>query len=777
MSTAYAMTFLRNHQRQLNGSDMNKIMKNTFVLFVLLFLEMMTGEVAAQEPFQRSSKITKIGGKEYYMHTVKQGQTLSSISEVYNVTIGEIEKLNPEIKNGLKPGHVLGIPVRPLKAPEPQPEVVVAEPEPQPEPIVEAPEPEPEPIIEVPVLEPEPEPVAEPEPIVEEPEPEPVPEPELIVVEPEPIPEPEPELIVVEPEPVAIEPEPEPEPEPIVEESAPEQEQVAEDFRLFNKAFFDGKVRIVQQGETLYDIAKEYGIDLADLKAANVGLTNSPAVGTRIEIPAITNKNDYIIHECEFNERVTSLLKRWKVDEGDFRRINVSVGSHVFVNQVVLIPIQPIADFYWVVDDLVEIDEEETGEITEEDFESIQEEEELVAFDEGFGETELCFASPENATRPYKVALMVPLYLNELDNMEISKEGLDKAQKPRPLSFIQFYEGFMMAVESLEENEGLNMNLSVFDVTDNIASAQRALSQIRGEDYDLIVGPFFGKSFAVVEEYAKSHNIVMVNPLSTRESVIIDNPNVVKVKPGNMGQILTISNLVKNRFCDSNVFIVGMDNSADSTFLTSLEHRLNLALNDEGSTDNSVKRFSFNEIGKMKPMLSEGRNNLIVAYGDDKVFATQMLNSLAKETDQYPITILCGPNWAKFDKLLVDNLLRMNAIYLSDGFVDYSSDAVKNFVTEFRKKYVVEPQTYAFEGYDNAVFFLSALMRYGDEMMDCLNCCNVPLLCSKYRFINRNYLKDGSDNGRENQCWSLYQFDKEMINLKPVDPFEKKVEY
>ena len=41
-----------------------------------------------------------------------------------------------------------------------------------------------------------------------------------------------------------------------------------------------------------------------------------------------------------------------------------------------------------------------------------------------------------------------------------------------------------------------------------------------------------------IEEYAKAHNIVVVNPLSTRESVIVDNPNVVKVKPGEVGQIL-----------------------------------------------------------------------------------------------------------------------------------------------------------------------------------------------------------------------------------------------
>ena len=783
-------------------------MKNR-LLFLLFFLlgMLFCGSLNAQTV--RSTNITKVGGKDYYMHNVKQGETLWGLSKLYNVSIEEIESLNPEVKNGLKAGHVVGIPVRPVKEPE---KPVVAEPEPEEPAVVVQPKPEPKP-------EPEPEPVVvEPEPIVIEQEPEkpvavvqPEPEPEPIVV----VPEPEPEPIIEEPKPVVVEPKP-----VVVEPQAVEQPVVA---HPDNRRFYDGKARIVQSGETLYDIAKEYGIDLTDLRAANRGLTDEPAPGTRIVIPAIANENDYIIHQCERNERVTSLLKRWKVDENDFRRMNVSVGSHVFVNQVVLIPIMPISDFYWMGDEPEEIVETEEELPTQEEIVPIQEETTETLFEEDFVECENCTAARENASRRYNVALMVPLYLNDVSNLEISKENAHKAQKSRALSFVQFYEGFMMAVDALED-QGLKMNLTVIDVTDNVSTAERALSQIRGEDLDLIVGPFFGKSFAVIEEYAKAHDIVVVNPLSTRESVIIDNPNVVKVKPGEVGQILIISNLVKNYYNDANVFLVSKERAGDTLFLNQLEHHLNLAVNEEvrvsgneflqfarneserlemgsrmvstvdvegqvystedfrnGTTNevvlaNSVKRYAYKDISKVISQLSGVRENVIVAYGDDNVFATQMLNSLAKETDRYPITLVCAPDWAKFEKLLVENLLQMKAIYLDDGFVDYSSDAAKRFVVRFRQKYAVEPQSYAFEGYDMAMFFLSALMRYGDGMLDCLNCCDVPMLNSHYRFFNPSYLKDGKRNGRENQYWSVYQYDNENVELKPIDPFKRKAE-
>ena len=800
---------------------MNKIMKNR-LLFLLFFLlgMLFCGSLNAQTV--RSTNITKISGKEYYMHHVKQGETLWGLSRLYNVSIEEIESLNPDVKNGLKTGHVLGIPVRPEREPnnpvvvEPKPKeqevVVQPEPVPEPEPVVVEPEPE-KPAV---VVQPEPEP--EPEPVVVDPEPEP--EPVVVVPEPEPepvvvVPEPEPEPIVEEPKPIVVEPEP-----AVVEPQTTEQPVVV---RPDNRRFYVDKARIVQNEETLYDIAKEYGIDLADLRAANRGLTDEPAPGTRIIIPAIANENDYIVHHCERNERVTSLLKRWKVDESDFRRMNVSVGSHVFVNQVVLIPILPITDFYWMEDEPQEIVEPEEELAVEEEVVPVQEETTETLFEEEVMECGNCVASHENASHRYNVALMVPLYLNDVGNLEISKESAHKAQKSRALSFVQFYEGFMMAVDAMEDQR-LKMNLTVIDVTDNVSTAERALSQIQGEDFDLIVGPFFGKSFAVIEEYAKAHNIVVVNPLSTRESVIVDNPNVVKVKPGEVGQILTISNLVKNLYNDANVFIVSKERAGDTLFLNQLEHHLNLAVNDEvrvsgneflhfarneserlemgsrmvstvdvegqvystedfrnGTTNevvlsNAVKRYAYKDISKVISQLSGVRENVIVAYGDDNVFATQMLNSLAKETDRYPITLVCAPDWAKFEKLLVENLLQMKAIYLDDGFVDYSSDAARRFVVRFRQKYAVEPQSYAFEGYDMAMFFLSALMRYGDDMLDCLNCCDVPLLNSQYRFFNPSYLKDGKRNGRENQYWSVYQYDNEDIKLKPIDPFKRKTE-
>lgn len=687
---------------------MNKIMKKLFFFFLSLFL---TCNLMAQVQVERSTEIVKISEKEYYMHHVKAGETLYSIAQAYQVTVEDIERLNPEVADGLKAEQVIGIPV-----------------------------------------------VAEVQDVLN---------------------------------------------------------QTTE--KEGTRVVLGGEY-VVQKGENLYDIAKKFGIDVGEFKALNPGLDNEPKPGTVIKVPDIVNTDDYLVHKVEYNERTSSMLKRWKVSESEFREKNISVGSHVFVNQIVLIPIDKVTVIQEQQPKQTIIEEPEIEEYVE-----VQEPEltqdPIVIVEEDFTEQTECEADPENASKRYKVALMVPLYLYDIGKIDVSKENLAKAQKSRSLSFLQFYEGFMMAVEEMTDHEGLELDLMVIDVTDEVSTAHDALSQISDEDLDLIVGPFFSKSFAVIEEYAAEKGIIMINPLSTRENVIEGHPNVVKVKPSPSGQIHNLSELVKNRYHDSNIFILSKENESDTAFLDVLEQQLNKVVNEdvivkneefleyarsesqrlemgnkmvstvdvEGqvySTNelkdnaegevvlhNSIKRYAYSDISKLKSQLSGVRNNLIVAYGKDNVFATQVLNTLKKEVEKAPITLVALPDWTGFEKLLVDNLLDMNAIYFSDFFVDYREESVKDFVYDFRRKYACEPQKYAFEGYDAAWYFLNALMRYGRDMMDCIPYYNIPLLHTRCHFMRK-----GSGDGLENQSWSIYQYDKEAIELNPINPFEKDAE-
>lgn len=63
-------------------------------------------------PVQRATDKVIIDGNVYFIHAVKAGQTLFSISKAYNLSVEDIEKENPGVFSGLQIGQVLKIPLR-----------------------------------------------------------------------------------------------------------------------------------------------------------------------------------------------------------------------------------------------------------------------------------------------------------------------------------------------------------------------------------------------------------------------------------------------------------------------------------------------------------------------------------------------------------------------------------------------------------------------------------------------------------------------------------------
>lgn len=83
-----------------------------FLLIIALFVVLTGQEAFSQETaVTRSTVIEHFKGKPYYLHFVKQGETLFGISKAYNVSVQDIEAENPEIEKGMKMDQVLRIPV------------------------------------------------------------------------------------------------------------------------------------------------------------------------------------------------------------------------------------------------------------------------------------------------------------------------------------------------------------------------------------------------------------------------------------------------------------------------------------------------------------------------------------------------------------------------------------------------------------------------------------------------------------------------------------------
>ncbi len=80
------------------------------VLFLVGMFVLVAG-VQAQSQTEKSTSIVTIGGEGYYVHTVQPGDTFYSLCKVYSTDEATIRRFNPHVDGGLKSGQVLKIPV------------------------------------------------------------------------------------------------------------------------------------------------------------------------------------------------------------------------------------------------------------------------------------------------------------------------------------------------------------------------------------------------------------------------------------------------------------------------------------------------------------------------------------------------------------------------------------------------------------------------------------------------------------------------------------------
>lgn len=570
-------------------------------------------------------------------------------------------------------------------------------------------------------------------------------------------------------------------PDPVVIKAVEERKHEEEKF-IFHK---------VIKGETLYSIAQKNAVSIDTLKKYNPGLTQYLAIGMEIRIPKNKDSKGYIVHHSEQKKSLVEIAELYDVDYDEVARLNPRISRKAKKGQSVKIPVEEIKAI------------EVTSEIEETKPDSLY---------------NPCYFNHANKNRTYNIALLLPLFLEEIDSIEIKKEVTieDIAAIPS-LRFMDFYAGFKMAIDSMKQ-KGMNINLFVYDVDNKPEKADKVLYSSELSSMDLIVGPFYRKSFTKFANFAKTYKIPIINPLSDREEVIHNNPYVFKVKPDENNQLDIITNYLIETYPESNILLIRGNKYKYRAEVSFMRNTLNktrsnhiyisnshiteaiLEHNKSGSgrllTENKVLKlddfsdklldstyfnnliksmvYSSDSINTLKYSLSKIRKNVVVAMGDNIVYIKDLMSQLNKLNLKHDITLIGLPDWKEMEGLESQQKLNLDLHCFTSYAVDYNNPDVQNWVKNFRNNYKSEPtiENYAFDGFDIGWYFLNALYQAGPEFPNCLNFINTTLIHTQFNFV-----KDG-ENGYHNVYWDLgryhdYQFQK--IKIRNTTTFKDNI--
>ncbi len=537
--------------------------------------------------------------------------------------------------------------------------------------------------------------------------------------------------------------------------------------------------------ETLFGIARQYVVDISEIQKINELGAKQIQPGQVLLIPRKLNNTGFIEHNVAGKtEKLSKIADEYEVSLSELKHANPNVSEKVKRGESVKIPVGYV----------------ETGFAKDE---SIEKTEELL--ENASASNHSRCRKQKESMKKMKIVLLMPFHLkstlafNPTDSTPVNLNVYQKS-----LQFIEFYEGALLAARELQ-SENYDFQLQVFDVTTE-ADANRLLSKPELSEAHVIISLLYSKSFEIISNFARENKIYLVNVVSKRREIAIENPYVFKVQPNEDALYDKVIQHILENYSDYNI-IVARANSYQlpvefKAFIEKLEQRLPseitlknsdlsesiqqminsplsseptiislvnkdlkrlatgvdyqyLLSNPNGSVTikNPIRQITYNAdtTAGLLGASSGLRNNLMIAFGTEEVFGIELFTKMNFYKDRFSYTVIGLPNWKEFNGLDVTYTQPLQFQVVTNGFVDYKKPIVKNFVLKFRSEFGKEPESskYAFLGYDVTKFFIYALANYGNNFARCVEFINPELL------ENQMYFKKLPEGGYENTDWKI----------------------
>ncbi len=313
-----------------------------------------------------------------------------------------------------------------------------------------------------------------------------------------------------------------------------------------------------------------------------------------------------------------------------------------------------------------------------------------------------------------KVALMMPLHLDQIDEISTSKFDVEQRGKKsyKQFEFIEFYEGILIALDQLAQH-GVAVELNVVDVSENSADAvERAFVSHNVAQSDMLVALLFRDCFDRAAQLAQQAGIYIVNPMATRSDICAENPYVVKMQPSLSGQISLMLKNMKAERPGAHLYIIHSGTEADKAVREELKRQL-----DERG-DIKYTLFSWSQNAKLATTLKATPGcNVVSIYTqkEDRMrfHVSTLLNRLSAIKQNSP-TLYTLNDWTReYGDVDFVQLQQLNYHTFCTAW-NMSNQTHVDFLQTYRNRFATEPTTQlAAIGYDLMLYLADGLAHKG----------------------------------------------------------------
>ena len=320
------------------------------------------------------------------------------------------------------------------------------------------------------------------------------------------------------------------------------------------------------------------------------------------------------------------------------------------------------------------------------------------------------------AGKTLKVALMMPLHLDQLDQISTSKFDVEQRGKRsyRQFEFIEFYEGLLLALDKLAE-QGVSVELNVADVSGNTpAHVEEAFLSHHVDQCDFVVALLLRDCFDKAAELARQAGVYIVNPMATRSELCSENPYMVKIQPSLKGMIALMLNNMKFERPDAHLYIIHSNSKDEKAAMDELKRQLT----ERGDIKYTI--FNWSQSARLvSVMKATPRCNVLSIYDQGKdnnrVYSINLLNRLSSIKKDSP-TLYTLTDWTREYNDIDFAQLQLLGYHTYSLAWDMSNDVHVQFLQSFRNRFGSEPTSQlAATAYDLMLYIGGGLARRSSD--------------------------------------------------------------
>jgi LysM repeat protein len=447
----------------------------------------------------------------------------------------------------------------------------------------------------------------------------------------------------------------------------------------------------IQPRETLYGVSKQYGVSGESIIEANPGLSHeSFSTGKTIRIPAakkqkptaevVENRKGAteVYYTVPARETMYNICKAFKTSEKELLKLNPELSGGLRTGMTLRIPLR----------------------ISEKD---LPKEKEPSAREVN------AMLDPKREVKRVNTAKIALLLPYNADKTEIN---------PAKMRTIEFYEGFLLAADSLR-NMGYSTELFVRDIGDDVAVLQKILrTDPELKEVDLIIGGVFNEQIKLIADFAKTNKIKYVIPFSSRNDEVLNNAYVFQVNAPQNYLYANASYAGANMFAKFNILFLDTKDKDDQTdFIKEFKRELK----ERNISSNDLVYDAVDFPDAIKSHLSTTKPNVVIPISSSLDALKKMKTVLRMITEKepgYAITLFGYPVWQTYSRDCLDDFHALDTYIYSLFYADNMSPAVRMFYEHYKNWYSKSPASavypkYSMLGFDTGMFFFEALQKYG----------------------------------------------------------------